>query len=183
MAETLSEEELREELLECARYGEEEDLRAILESGVDANYQDENGNTAMHRAAANGQVTCMAILKNFGADLRVNQQGNLPLHWAAQNGQAEAIRFLLDNFAEVDVLRKNEQGRSVLTEAFQSQNTDAIQLCLAHPSASEERLADGMQAAERETEETAAETEEGDAQAKADKDKHESQEGPQDSAE
>jgi hypothetical protein len=40
----------------------------------------------------------------------------------------------------VDVLAKNAAGRSVLTDAFQTGNTDVIELCLSHPTSSEERL-------------------------------------------
>lgn len=141
-SEPLTPEELQLELLECARYGEEEDLRTILGAGIPVNFQDENGNTALHRAAANGHVACMKTLKEFGADYLINQQGNTALHWAAQNGQVEAIRFILDNYS-VDVLEKNASGRSALTEAFSSKNTDCIELCLSHPSASEERLLPG----------------------------------------
>eukprot|EP01031_Cornospumella_fuschlensis_P039944 gene39944-48649_t len=140
--EPLTPEELQYELLECARYGEDDDLRAILQANIPVNFQDENGNTALHRAAANGHVACLKTLKDFGATFLPNQQGNTPLHWAAQNGQAEAIRFILDNF-NVDVLEKNACGRSALTEAFSSKNTDCIEHCLSHPSASEERLLPG----------------------------------------
>lgn len=49
----LTPEELAEanaETLECARYGEPEDLKELLRMGADPNYCDENGNTAMHKA-------------------------------------------------------------------------------------------------------------------------------------
>jgi predicted nicotinamide N-methyase len=132
--------DVNQETLECARYGEDDDLRSLLATaGADANYADSNGTTAMHRAAANGQVTCLQVLKEFGALPKGNTEGNLPTHWAALNGQAGALKFLLENF-DTDVLAKNHAGRSTLTEAFQSQNTEVIELCLSHPSASEENL-------------------------------------------
>lgn len=37
------------EVLECARYGEPEDLRALLEGGANVNHRDYGGNTALHR--------------------------------------------------------------------------------------------------------------------------------------
>jgi hypothetical protein len=40
----------------------------------------------------------------------------------------------------MDVLQKNSFGRSVLTDAFQTGNTDIIGLCLSHSSSTEERL-------------------------------------------
>lgn len=61
--------------------------------------------------------------------------------WAVQNQKLEAVSFLLENY-EVDVLQKNSFGRSVLTDAFQTGNTDIIGLCLSHSSSSEERLID-----------------------------------------
>lgn len=138
---SFSQEELDSETLECARYGEEEDLRSLLVSGANANHVDSAGNSALHKASANGEVGCMRVLKEFGALLMANRQGNLPTHWAAQNGKAEALQFLVDNYSEqIDLLAKNSFGRSSLTEAFQSQNEAVIEICLSHPSASEERL-------------------------------------------
>lgn len=128
------------ETLECARYGEDDDLRNLFVSeGADANYSDESGTTALHRAAANGEVACMKILKEFGAKHTQNLQGNFPIHWAALNAQEAALQFLFENY-EVDVLAKNGNGRSTLSEAFQSQKPEIIEICLSHSSASEENL-------------------------------------------
>jgi hypothetical protein len=112
----------------------------FLGAGADANFRDENGNTAMHKAAANGNVYCMQVLKSFGAKYVANEEGNFPAHWAAQNAKLDALKFLVDNY-EVDMLAKNSVGRSVLTEAFTSKDEACIELCLSHPTASEERLA------------------------------------------
>lgn len=59
--------------------------------------------------------------------------------WAVQNAKLEAAQFLVSNY-DLDVLAKNAMGRSVLTDAFQAGNTDLIELCLSHPTSSEERL-------------------------------------------
>ena len=134
-------EEVNAEVLECARYGEDEDLRALLVGGGAVNHKDAAGNTAVHKASANGEVGCLRVLKEFGAEFCANAEGNLPTHWAAQNAKAEALRFLIDNYGDlVDVLAQNKFGRSTLTEAFNSQNEEVIELCLSHPSASEDRL-------------------------------------------
>ena len=133
-------EEANRETLECARYGEDDDLRTLFVShAADANYADESGTTAMHRAAANGEVGCMKILKEFGSKHSQNLQGNFPIHWAALNAQEAALQFLFDSY-DVDVLSKNGNGRSTLSEAFQTQKTEIIEICLSHSSASEENL-------------------------------------------
>ena len=132
--------ECNEELLECARYGEDEDLETLLKvEGVDVNYKGGGGNTALHRAAANGEVGCMGVLKKFDALHLSNETGNLPLHWAVQNKQLAAVKFLMDNY-ELDMLDKNVSGKSVVTEAFGAQNADILEAVLSHSSATEERL-------------------------------------------
>lgn len=132
-------EEMNAEVLECARYGEDEDLRALLVAGADVNFADVGGSTALHKAAANGEEGCLKVLHEFGAKFTKNGQGNTPAHWAAQNGKSSALKFIVQNF-EVDVLAKNDLGRSILTEAFESKDTESISICLSHDSASEERL-------------------------------------------
>lgn len=134
-----TQEEMDEELLQCARYGDIDDLKTLLEAGASVNHKDDMGNSALHKAAANGHVECLELLKAHGALHNPNDQGNYPIHWAAQNGKSGAVKFLLANY-EIDVLAKNSSGRSALTEAFQSKDTDTIELCLSHSSASEERL-------------------------------------------
>jgi ankyrin repeat protein len=52
-------EEMNREVLECARYGEADDLRELLKNGADVNFKDDSGNTALHRAAANGELECL----------------------------------------------------------------------------------------------------------------------------
>jgi predicted nicotinamide N-methyase len=132
-------EEMNLEVLECSRYGEEDDLALLLQNGADVNFQDEAGNTGLHKACANGHVLCLATLKSFGAKHLPNKQGNYPLHWAVQNRKADALKYLVANY-EVDMLAQNTFGISTLTEAFQTQDTELIEVCLSHSSSSEEKL-------------------------------------------
>jgi len=131
--------EMNQEVLECARYGEEDDLKQLLEAGADANFADAGGATALHKAAANGHEACIKVLVQFGAKYVKNGTGNTPAHWAAENAKAGALKAILESF-ELDVLQKNDLGRSILTEAFQSKDRDCISLCLSHHSCTEERL-------------------------------------------
>jgi hypothetical protein len=41
-----------EDLLDCARYGEVDDVKALLESGVDANATDDGGTAALHKGTS-----------------------------------------------------------------------------------------------------------------------------------
>ena len=88
-----------EELLLCARYGETEDLIALLdtENGAAVNYQNGSDMTALHYACANGHVECAAALVERGAQHLPNDSGNTPLHWAVQMQQLETVKFLLES--------------------------------------------------------------------------------------
>lgn len=59
-----------------ARYGELEDVEAILSSGVDANHQDAHGNTALHLSCANGHADVIRALIKAGARHLPNGAGN-----------------------------------------------------------------------------------------------------------
>lgn len=108
------------EILECARYGEHEELEEFLKAGAEVNFMDAQGNTAMHKAAANGEIKCLKVLKEYGATHKSNSQGNLPIHWAAQNLKKESLVFLIDAYDSIDMLERNNMGISTLTDAFQS---------------------------------------------------------------
>lgn len=62
------------------------------------------------------------------------------IHYLAQNGKTDVVKFILENFSDIDVLIQNQFGRSVLTEAFQSKTVETIELVLSHSSATEEKL-------------------------------------------
>lgn len=143
----LTRQEACEELLECARYGEVDAVRAILDKFPDiVDTVDESGSTALHKASANGHVsTTRLLVQQYNASLLTNDSGNTPLHWAAASGHSQVVQVLLNesSYENVDVLQKNEFGRSILTEGFSSQETEVVKLLLEHDSASEEKLLDG----------------------------------------
>ena len=136
----MSVEEMNAELIECARYGDVEDLRNLLAAGADVNSKDVSGSTALHKASANGELECLVILKEYNAAYTANDGGNFPSHWAAQNGKLEALKFLVESYPEVHMLTKNRQGRSTLTDAFTCGDESVLEVCLSHDSSSEEEL-------------------------------------------
>jgi len=141
----LTRDEAAEELLECARYGEVDAVRAILTKHHDiVDTVDESGSTALHKACANGHVSTTRLLLQNGASLRTNASGNTPLHWAAASGHDKVIDVLLNETSfDINVLQKNDFGRSILTEGFSSQCTQVVKLLLEHDSATEDKLLAG----------------------------------------
>jgi ankyrin repeat protein len=103
--------ELAEELADCARYGEEEEVKQLIATAAASsdiaavvdlvNTPASSGNTALHMAAANGHVEICACLLEAGAATDTkNGSGNTPLHWAALNGHLAAVSLLLERGAD-----------------------------------------------------------------------------------
>lgn len=123
------------EFIECARYGELEDAAAYLHDGVDVNFCDASGSSALHKSAANGHVDVVRLLASRGAKFTANSSGNTPLHWAVLNGQTAVIALLMELYdGSVDVLAKNAFGKSALTEALNRGDEDIARLMLNHRS-------------------------------------------------
>ena len=159
-AASLTSEEAVTELVDCARYGESDAVRAICDKHGETttnnadtatapfvDSKNPSGNTALHMACANGHTHTCRLLLSRGANHLANSSGNTPLHWAAANGHEEIVKLLLDEprFKDkIDVLQKNNFGRSALTEGFSSSNTKLVGHLLEHDSAEEDRLIGGM---------------------------------------
>ena len=99
-----------------------------------------------------------------------NDNGNTPLHWASGSGHASCVKLLLDHSdyeyeyaascnnnnakekdnnnaiikRRLDVLQKNNFGRSSLTEGFSSSDTQTVEYLLNHDSATEDKLIGGL---------------------------------------
>ena len=172
IATSLTPSEAKSELIESARYGELDCVKALLQTWSNSNNNTNNtspipdyinttdsngtGNTALHKASASGHDSVVQLLLHKGAKHLPNTNKNTPLHWAAANGHENIVEMILEHdftsFAQqhdaVDVLRKNQGGRSALTEGFSSQKTKMVGLLLEHDSAAEEKLLMGTNAKE-----------------------------------
>lgn len=72
-------------------------VRLLVDSGVNINYQDTNGETALHVAARYGHVECAQILLDGKADTDLAEQyfGWTPTHIAAVDGHVKIIELLI----------------------------------------------------------------------------------------
>jgi tRNA/tmRNA/rRNA uracil-C5-methylase (TrmA/RlmC/RlmD family) len=140
----LSIQEQQQEWMEACRYGDLDVVRALAgKNPTLVNFvQSGTGNTGLHMASANGHTNVVKLLVGgYNHPFSKNQKGNSPLHWAAANGQAGVVEFLTtQSLVDIDVLEKNEFGRSALTEGFTSQKEDVVKALLEHDSATEEKL-------------------------------------------
>ena len=84
-------------VLDAAKRGDLETLKAELRSGADVNAAQGDGFTALHWAAKTGNREVAEVLIAAGADIRATTRlgSHMPLHVAAAAGQADVAEALL----------------------------------------------------------------------------------------
>ena len=92
-------------------------VQIILKEGVNVDSRSDNFKTPLMRAAMNGHVECMKLLKRYGADASaVDAKGRTVLHLAVASNRLTAVKWLLENYPSPtpDLLR---QRPSILFQA------------------------------------------------------------------
>ncbi|XP_072169135.1 uncharacterized protein [Diadema setosum] len=90
------------ELLEAAARGDIDEVRNLLESGVDPNMGNEDGLTALHQSCIDNNESMMRLLVEKGADVNVTDRELwTPLHAASTCGHRHLAQFLISRGAEL----------------------------------------------------------------------------------
>src|SRR5216684_4144270 len=91
----------RPALVDAARNGDKEALRALLEKKADVNAAEADRATALHWASYRDDVESADLLIRAGAKVNAaNDLGATPLWTACQNGSAVMVRRLLEAGAD-----------------------------------------------------------------------------------
>ncbi|KAM0756061.1 hypothetical protein T439DRAFT_320751 [Meredithblackwellia eburnea MCA 4105] len=115
-----------EELIQCARYGEQEDLddmvTFVAKYGNDylATAKDDRGNSCLHMACANGHIKTLELLLPHlpsSALIATNSSQSTPLHWAALNFHLPILRVLCPLLPPAAFEMKNSKGKTPVQEA------------------------------------------------------------------
>ena len=83
-------------------------LQKILNERVNVEFRSDNFKTPLMRAAMNGHIECMKLLKQFGADeLAVDAKGRTALHIAVAGNRLAVVKWLLEAYPlpKIDLLR------------------------------------------------------------------------------
>ncbi len=81
-----------------------EKVEQIVAQGVDVNYRDSYGRTALHIASAKNRNIDMQILIDLGANINVqDNQGRTPLMYAAADGNGNAMALLISKNADTTI--------------------------------------------------------------------------------
>ena len=116
----------------------------LLAGGLDVNAADADGKTALHEAAAAGNLAAATMLLGHGADVAVVAQGFLewqPLHSAAVRGNAALVSLLLARGADPSAADDDcftplyhaiDSGELGAVRAFLDAGVPVGALCTAH---------------------------------------------------
>ncbi|PQE03038.1 ankyrin repeat protein [Rutstroemia sp. NJR-2017a BVV2] len=74
-------------------------LDFLIDSGADINTPESD---ALHTAAGNGSLECVALLLRSGVDVNSRFQGQTPLQYAAQSTSVKVAQMLVEHGAEVN---------------------------------------------------------------------------------
>eukprot|EP00960_Hanusia_phi_P026733 746425-Hanusia_phi.AAC.1 len=88
-------------------------FKVLIDAGADVNHKNKYGNTALHKAAANGYFYTISYILSLG--VKVNQRnmdGTTPLHLAAYSGNLNSCMKLVAGGADVNI--KDDFGKSPL---------------------------------------------------------------------
>lgn len=105
-------------------------LTILLDRGLDANAQETNGDTPLHRALGIGRVDIVRPLLEHGARVNVaNNAGDTPLMLAAADNHTLNTRAFLDHDADINA--RNKQGRTALMFAANNGRLENVKLLLS----------------------------------------------------
>ena len=88
--------------------GDTSTVQDLLKERVNVDSRSDNYKTPLMRAAMNGQIECMKLLKHFGADeFAVDAKGKTVLHIAVASNRLAVVQWLLENYPppKINLLR------------------------------------------------------------------------------
>ena len=96
------------DILDASYFGEIDDIRTLLDNGIDVNTKDRDCNTPLHMAVLGGHTNCVGLLIEKKANVdAVNSEGNNTLHLAVATAPPECIVLLLKAGAPVNSHNNN----------------------------------------------------------------------------
>jgi ankyrin repeat protein len=117
------------ELHRAAKKGDAKKIKALLDLGVDINYEGSSGCTALHLATDCGHEAVVRVLIDNGADPKAkSSEGRTPLHRAARAGHTAVVRLLLERGADVEA--KDPSGSTALHIAAFNGQESVVQILL-----------------------------------------------------
>lgn len=109
-------------------------VQLLLEAGALLTYESRMGRSTLHHVCENasGDTPILRLLIDHGADVNCETTpgGYLALEYAAGNGNIEAVRFLLENGA--DVSHRDADGDLTLSTAIHNRSSQIVKFLLQY---------------------------------------------------
>jgi ankyrin repeat protein len=122
--------DMRPPLVDAAKKGDREAVRALLKSNASVNASEPDGTTALHWAGYRDDFEMADLLIRSGAKVNIaNDLGVTPLWLACQNGSETMVRRLLS--AGADPNAKLLAGETMLMEASRTGNAAVVDQLLS----------------------------------------------------
>lgn len=130
-----------EDLFDAARNGDVEQIKLILDSGIDINSKTKYGAMALHYAAEKGHLDAVKLLVEKGAELNSADTfyNWTPLSWATISGHADVAKFLKEKGAKQPVQRARPSASKKKLDTKKADEAEKIEFL---PSSDESRFAD-----------------------------------------
>ena len=115
-------------IINASYRGDEEMVRAILAAGTDKNVRNTFGDTALHVAMFQTNLTVIKLLLDYGFDpnAKITKNGFTPLHNAVAANNLGAARLLLQYGANKNIKALN--GQTPIDKARKEEKRDLIML-------------------------------------------------------
>ena len=135
----------RPPLVEAAKNGDREALRALVQKKVDANTADADGTTALHWASYRDDLESAGLLIRAGANVNAtNDLGATPLWIASENGSVAIVKALLQSGANPNLALL--LGETPLMVASRSGKAEVAEQLLLNGAKVDARAARGQTA-------------------------------------
>jgi uncharacterized protein len=120
----------RPPIVDAARRGDRDALRALLQKGANVNEAEGDGSTALHWASYKDDLQAADLLIKAGANVNVsNDLGATPLWTASQNGSEGMVKRLLDAGAKPNLPLLS--GETSLMVASRTGNPVVVEMLIA----------------------------------------------------
>ena len=118
----------RTALIWSAENGHDSLVRNLILQGVNVNYQDDSGRSALHFAASSNHIQCGILLVEAGADLRLeNRYTTTPLFLASKELKDAITQTLSFNTKKtICVIGNACSGKSTLIASLQNENAKLL---------------------------------------------------------
>ena len=105
-----------------------ENLKLLLDNGIDINIRDLFGGTALNLASSGGHTDIVRLLLDRGADINYRISNADALMYASTWGNTDIVRLLLDRGANPNFV--DERGKTALMRATDNNHTAIVRLLL-----------------------------------------------------